>query len=264
VLASVTTGASTAAARHPSHNTAPPALAEGTGECTSTNGGAFVCPSPCYPSPRRRADHTFVLGLADTRTCTQYVVSAINRAQALEHVRAIVLPTNYYRLGVAEQLFVLANLERITHHVAPLVGLVAPLDRIATVAARRAQDPSANGVSFASIWAGGESNPADAMFGWMYDDGWGGSKGATSNFACVNATSSGCWGHRDNILGAEFGARCATCVAGAGYATSSLEHAWPTSYAMIFEDGPGRATVFTWNRDVVPNLTVAYERVTTR
>jgi hypothetical protein len=246
---------------NPGHNVAGPALADGTGQCTSTNGGAFECPSPCYPKPRERADHTFVLGLADTRACTQYVVNAMNKVQASEHVHALVLPTNYYQLNVVEQLFVLVNLERITHHVAPLGGLVASLDRVATVGARRAQDPFATGVSFTSIWAGGESTPADAMFGWMYDDGWGGSTAMTSNFACTSATSTGCWGHRDNILGAGLGRRCISCVAGAGFTTSTREHAWPTSYAMIFEDGAGAATVFTWNHNVVPYLTVAYERV---
>ena len=99
------------------------------------------------------------------------------------------------------------------------------------------------------------------MFGWMYDDGWGGSNSTTSNDACSSATSTGCWGHRDNILGAELGQHCVTCVAGAGDATSTLEHSWPTSYAMIFEVGGGRASHFTWNRDVVPYLSVAYERV---
>ena len=257
-------GVAGASIANPSHNLAAPGLAEGTGRCTSTNGAAFICPSPCYPRPRERSDHTFILGLADTRSCTTYVMAAVNRAQAGEHLRAIVLPSNYYRLDVPDQLFVLVNLERITHHVAPLVGLVGSLDRVAALAAGRAQDPTVQGASFSSIWAGGESTPADAMFGWMYDDGWGGSSASTSNDVCTSASSSGCWGHRDNILGAGLGQRCVTCVAGAGFVSSTAEHEWPTSYAMIFEYGANLATIFTWNDDVVPFLPAAYERVRAR
>lgn len=37
--------------------------------------------------------------------------------------------------------------------------------------------------------------PLAAMYGWMYYDGPGG-----FNLDCTSSDSSGCWGHRDNIL----------------------------------------------------------------
>ena len=117
-------------------------------------------------------------------------------------------------------------------------------------------------MTFSSIWAGGDSTPVGALYGWMYDDGWGGSPTSTLNYTCTSPTASGCWGHRDNILGAGLGARCVACVAGAGFASSRAPASWSTSYAMIFEDSqPGQRLVFTWNHDVVAHLGPAYERV---
>ena len=248
---------------NPTHNDPEPALADATGECTSSNGGPYVCPSPCYPRQNTLgADGAMFFGLVHSRACTTYVLRALNTAQAGEEDRSIVLPNNYFALSVTEQLFVMTNLERITHHVAPLVGLTASLDAIAAGAAEHGADPSDPGVTFSSIWAGGDSTPVGALYGWMYDDGWGGSPTSTLNYTCTSPTASGCWGHRDNILGAGLGARCVACVAGAGFASSRAPASWSTSYAMIFEDSqPGQRLVFTWNHDVVAHLGPAYERV---
>ncbi len=42
-----------------------------------------------------------------------------------------------------------------------------------------------------------DDTPLGADFAWMYDDGYGG-----TNRDCTSPTDPGCWGHRDNILGA--------------------------------------------------------------
>ena len=55
--------------------------------------------------------------------CTLLLLKAINSAQAAEHRTGFTLPSNYYRLAPAGQMFVLINLERITRGVPPLVGL---------------------------------------------------------------------------------------------------------------------------------------------
>jgi hypothetical protein len=49
-------------------------------------------------------------------------------------------------------------------------------------------------------WAGGFQSVLAADYGWMSDDGWGGSAGTTSNVTCTSAVASGCWGHRDELL----------------------------------------------------------------
>ena len=61
--------------------------------------------------------------------CTLLLLKAINLAQAAEHRTGFTLPSNYYRLAPAGQMFVLINLERITRGVPPLVGLPLPQRR---------------------------------------------------------------------------------------------------------------------------------------
>ncbi|MHB1973749.1 MAG: hypothetical protein ACYCR4_05605 [Acidimicrobiales bacterium] len=293
LLAGALGSASAAAARqapsspfaNPSYNIATPPLALGTGSCTGEEVGGVVggCASPCYPSVRIQPNGDWLFPLADTRACTELALAAINAAQAAEHLPPVVLPANYYSLDVSEQLFVLANLERVTRGIPPLVGLVPYLDDVATLGARADEDPFLAHLDYnahygdwqsgpivmanhleggTSIWDGGDSTPASAMFGWMYDDGWGGSVKATTNFDCTSAHASGCWGHRDAILGAGLGPGCTTCVAGAGYASGVPPTSWTTSYAMIFVDPVNSPKMsFTWNANVLPWLTERYERV---
>jgi hypothetical protein len=270
---------------NPTRNIATPLLSYSPGFCTGqeSNGVVSHCSSPCYPSYHVRAGGTVTLPLADTPACTDLMLRAIDAAQVAEHARRIVLPRNYYHLSVPEQLFVLTNLERVTRGIPPLVGLVPYLDAAALAGARIGADPVLSPVTYnssfgdwqsgpvviadhyqggTSIWSGDNSTPASAMFGWMYNDGWGGSRKATSNFACTSPQASGCWGHRDNILGAYFGPGCRTCVAGAGYASSSAPGHWTTSFAMIFlQPANSLAMSFTWNADVLPELAARYERV---
>ena len=52
------------------------------------------------------------------------------------------------------------------------------------------------GSSFGSNWAGGLPSVLEADFAWMYDDGPG-----SGNVDCRSEGSSGCWGHRHDILG---------------------------------------------------------------
>jgi hypothetical protein len=64
-------------------------------------------------------------------------------------------------------------------------------------------DPSALLASLPSFgwssnWAGGYGNALEAYYAWMYYDGWGGTR--TSNLDCTRHTSSGCWGHREDVL----------------------------------------------------------------
>ena len=44
-------------------------------------------------------------------------------------------------------------------------------------------------------WAGGSANALDAVYGWMYDDGF-----DSGNLDCEHRGAPGCWGHRKGIL----------------------------------------------------------------
>lgn len=68
-------------------------------------------------------------------------------------------------------------------------------DAMAQQAAVNGRDPSGlNGYSYGGAVGSGLSS-LDAMYGWMYDDGPGGSNGD-----CRPGDYSGCWGHREGIL----------------------------------------------------------------
>ncbi len=110
----------------------------------------------------------------------------------------MVLPADFGRLGVPEQLLVVINLERIDRGLPPFIGRTPALDRNAQQGADIANDPPDPGDAYDvvdGIWAGGSSNALDADYGWMYDDGIG-----SGNLDCPHKGGSGCWGHRHGIL----------------------------------------------------------------
>jgi hypothetical protein len=210
-----------------------------------------------------------------SRACTNILLAAINAGQVSEGRSPFRLPSNYFELGPTGQMFVLVNLERISRGVPPLAGLSPYLDAEAQSAARKAVDPSlqmsygpvrvwyppGGGLyAFGGAWAGGSVNAADAVFGWFYDDGWGG-KGATWNFTCTSPGASGCWGHRDELLGEWAGTKCTDCVAGAGYA-SPAAGGWQESYDFLLVRPVSYPTplVLSWDRGVVPYLPAGWEK----
>ncbi len=134
----------------------------------------------------------------DSPACVAAALSAINHAHALEGVPPMVLPRGFSQLSVPEQLFVAVNLERVDRGLAPFGGLTAALDANAQRGADTANDPPAAGGRYLlddSEWAGGSANGLDAVYGWMYDDGYN-----SGNLDCPHRTSPGCWGHRKGIL----------------------------------------------------------------
>lgn len=137
-------------------------------------------------------------GLDSSAPCLAAVLLAVNNARAGERVRPMVLPADFGRLGIAEQLLVVVNLERIDRGLPPFVGRTPALDRNAQQGADIANDPPDPGDAYDvvdGIWAGGSSNALDADYGWMYDDGIG-----SGNLDCPAKGGSGCWGHRHGIL----------------------------------------------------------------
>jgi hypothetical protein len=137
-------------------------------------------------------------GIDNSTGCIAAVLAAVNRAHALEGVRPMVLPSGYARLSVPDQLFVAVNLERVDRGLPPFGGLTTALNRNAQVGAEHANDPPDPGEAYAlddAEWAGGSANGLDAVYGWMYDDGF-----ESGNLDCVRRGEAGCWGHRKGIL----------------------------------------------------------------
>lgn len=196
--------------------------------------------------------------------CEQLVLRAIARARRKEGLGAMRFRLAAFRkLSAAEQLFVSANLERVSRGLPPVEGLTRQLDAFALTAARAGEDPSlpylpyrlqggGSVYGYGSNWAGGSSNVLGSDYGWMYDDGPDG-----FNFECTPTNHSGCWGHRDNILSDGLGkwawASPSACggeryhfVMGAASTTSKT--GWKPSQTELFvlDCGAAPQEYFTW------------------
>jgi hypothetical protein len=190
-------------------------------------------------------------GLDNSATCLGAVLAAVNHAHALEGIRPMVLPANYGHLSVPNQLFVAVNLERVDRGLAPFVGLSTALNHNAQVGANDANDPPDPGRAYAlddAEWAGGSSNGLDAVYGWMYDDGY-----DSGNLDCVRRDASGCWGHRKGILD-DFGSG-ANLVMGAAVNTTGDTHSGDnggTSMAVTLAVAiaPVRSFTYRWSQVV--------------
>jgi len=180
--------------------------------------------------------------------CTNPALQATNYARSLENVSAMILPTNYASLTVAQQLFVIANLERVGRELPPMEGLVASYNSLAQTGADDDNDPMGpSSYAWGSNWAGGFPCVLGANYAWMYMDGPGG-----ENIDCTSAHSSGCWGHRDNILG-NFSRNGGTPLMGAAY---SLKASMSPSMTQLFVDYTELSLptlVYTW-QDALHNI----------
>lgn len=145
----------------------------------------------------------------DGAGCNRLVLKATTRARMiLERMGAMSFSLSAYeKLSPIEQLFVTVDLERTARGLAPATVLTRSLDKVAQEGANRDEDPPLGNVpnplpgggtraGLGANWAGGLDNALGANYAWMYDDGPG-----SSNGDCTKTNQSGCWGHRDNILG---------------------------------------------------------------
>jgi hypothetical protein len=159
-------------------------------------------------------------GIDDSSACIDAALDAINHAHALEGIPPMVLPSGFARLSVADQLLVAINLERVDRGLSAFGGLTTALDLNAQKGADDANDPPDPGQSYDlddAEWAGGSSNGLDAVYGWMYDDGF-----DSGNLDCLRRGAAGCWGHRKGILD-DFGSG-ANLVMGAAIDTTGDTH----------------------------------------
>ncbi len=170
------------------------------------------------PDPNFREDGACAAGeLDDSLICNTNAETAIDNArQLLEALKPLVLNLGAFaKMTVPQQMFVIVDLERVDRGLAPIAGMTGQLDADARVGATGDTDPSlsmttlkggATITSDGANWASGTNNPLGSDYYWMYDDGY-----HSFNGDCPTRTSSGCWGHRDNILGTY--ASAPTCAA---------------------------------------------------
>ena len=147
---------------NPAANIAPNPNFLQTGHCTFAN-GVWGCDNPCVAGTATALSWP---GYTNAAGCTNYVLQAINNARAAEGVRAMVLPSNWYSLSTAQQLFVVADLERTARGLPAYVGLNSPLSADAQHAAATNNDPSVaagfpmgndaqGSAGFGGAWSGG-------------------------------------------------------------------------------------------------------------
>ncbi|HEY1652910.1 MAG TPA: hypothetical protein VGG09_13585 [Acidimicrobiales bacterium] len=215
---------------------------------SESNAGIADPPDNVQPDP----DYTRVCagnGLDNSPACMDAALNAINHAHALEGIRPMVLPAGFAQLPVPEQLFVAVDLERVDRGLSAFSGLTAGLNENAQRGADDADDPPDPGLAYVlddAEWAGGSSNGLDAVYGWMYDDGYN-----SGNLDCLHRGAAGCWGHRKGILD-DFGSG-PNLVMGAALDTTGDNHNGDnggTSMAVTLAvaGAPQRALTYSWNQ----------------
>jgi hypothetical protein len=174
----------------------------------------------------------------------QFSIQNLDGCRAKEGIGPLVLPSNWPILTEPEQMLVLVDLERVNRGLAPIVGLSAELDELASTGAQSGNDPSFPDGGFTGgggIWFGGKSAIA-ADYAWMYDDG---PNGLDVNEDCPQGgSSSSCWLHRDIILWKGTGG---ALVGGGGYAEGSNTDSWAFEILSGYQE---RGLTFTWAREL--------------
>jgi hypothetical protein len=193
-------------------------------------------------------------------TCQDESVAMLNAGRRDEHLGPLVLPGNWNRLTVPEQLFVMTELERTARGLQPDTGLAADWNVAASDGADAGEDPTSAGSGTSgleSVWAGGDANPIVATVEWIYADGLFPDDSST-NGDCSESATSGCWGHRDVLLHDTAATSCEKrCAIGAGYspdgfiaAGSGSSH---ESYAEVIGVGGGNnpdPLMFRWSSEL--------------
>jgi len=174
-------------------------------------------------------------------------LAAIDNARRREGVGPMTLPANWAQLTPAEQLFVVTNLERTARGLPPLVAMIGVLDQQALHGAARDGDATPPGglpySQWASNWAGAVGNPLEADYLWMYDDGEG-----SANVDCTRSDTSGCWGHRQNVL---MRFPCQECLMGAAWLAGGYSGD-PSLTELLVETSASAPATFTWAQESAP------------
>lgn len=183
-------------------------------------------------------------------SCQEAEIADLNLARAAEGLGPLALPSGFYTMPTAQQLFILADEERVSRGLPAIPGLTQATDSNALAGATANTDPAPGTIpgvfAYTGNWAE-DYGPIGGTFDWMYNDGYG-----SGNIDCTSPTAAGCWGHRDGILldtsSGGFSAPAGyTWVAGAGCAPSAgwaFLDSCDLEYALLPTSAP--TYVFTW------------------
>jgi hypothetical protein len=146
------------------------------------------------------ACETLPAGVTAARACMAAAVVGIDAARAGEGVGPITLPGGFATEPVPTQLFVLANLERVDRGLAPFPAMSPQLNALSRTGANDDADPEFAipfpGLIGNSNWSGKGDSALLDTYDWMYDDDLNSGTGG-----CDFEGESGCWVHRDAIIG---------------------------------------------------------------
>ena len=217
----------------------PSPVTKTSGTVPPSNPSQNIPPSPNFLSSCSGSQYDNSSG------CANAVLQAIANARTYEGLGPMSVPASWYSLSPSEQLFVATNLERVDRGLPALSGMATALDGSATQGAQQSQDPQPPAgfpwSSWGSNWAGAVGSPLEAIYFWMYDDGQG-----SGNIDCTQSNTSGCWGHRDNVLMA---LQCGPCLMGTGFDANGYQ-GYP-SWAEILVDTSGSPQLdFSWSQVV--------------
>jgi len=151
----------------------------------------------------------------DSQQCIQASLDQLSAA-ASEAGLSLSLPSaaTLMSMPLPQQLMTLVNDVRVAYGLGPLQYDPAMLSTTELGAEQEVDPPEAYppGLTYtylgggtyqdnwSSDWAESPSAPA-AVYGWIFDDGWGGSGlGQTPNYDCTGPGAPGCWGHRNSLL----------------------------------------------------------------
>lgn len=220
------------------------AAAFGVANAASSTAGALAAdPAVNHPPGRLPAACSQAPSSA---SCVAAALRLLDDARASLGQGPYKVPRNFATLSAPEQAFVLANLDRIQAGLPPVTGLTSTLDADAAAGVKAGSDPRSSDPSLRSYtanWAGGVANMLLAYEMWMYDDGPG-----SPNLDCRSAGSSGCWGHRHDVLW-DFGAGQSTLAMGAASGSGPSSPGYSPGYALIIAAGASSyhpAYIYTW------------------
>jgi hypothetical protein len=135
--------------------------------------------------------------LAIQQRCDAAALPRFDAARKLEGLPPLKLPKQFPAMSFTQQILVLFNLERTARNLPPAYGVSPQMSRLALVGAKQLRDPDGGATSDLSL---GSRSTLEAFFGWLYADGWGGTRATTWNGDCTSAKNLACWGHRESIL----------------------------------------------------------------
>lgn len=166
---------------------------------------AFSVSNPTHNVSPTYYDACYIEG-SQSKACGTAILNQMNTVNKSEGAEKVVLPPDYYQLTPAEQVFVITNLNRLAFGLPAIPAMNADANAYAlgntSSGALGNTDPSVPGalstgqsvVAWDGNWAE-DINVLSSDFNWMYNDGLG-----SFNIDCTTTKTSGCWGHRDNIL----------------------------------------------------------------